>query len=159
PCMPSKPVGIFELQGTADINIPFNGGLGCGVSGTNFTSVPVTIQTWIDNNNCTCPFANEATCGQVTLTDGDGTCTQFGTCAHGGNVTLCIIDGGGHSWAGSGPGQFAGLGNSCNKTIGTFQASQNIWNFFASVMDGTSSPSSGGQPSTSSSGTMPMTLL
>ena len=141
PCNISKPVAVFEIHGTADKNIPFNGGYGCGVSGTNFTSVPVTIQTWIDANACSCPYADQATCGQETLTDGDGTCTQFGTCNSGGNVTLCVIEGGGHTWSGAGAGQIDFPG--CNKTVGTFNASLNMWNFFASTIPTSSATTTG----------------
>lgn len=33
PCKPSRRVPVYMLQGDSDINIPYNGGVGCGVSG------------------------------------------------------------------------------------------------------------------------------
>jgi len=144
PCMPNNSVAIFEIHGTADMNIPFNGGLGCGLTGVNFTSVPATIDHWFSINDCSCPYASGSTCGTVTVQVGDGTCTQYGTCSKGGTTVLCVINGGGHTW----PGVSSQIDYpSCNASVGQFPASQQIWSFFSTQQRGSTGDGSGaGRP-------------
>jgi polyhydroxybutyrate depolymerase len=160
PCTPTNPMPVFEIHGTNDTTIPLNGGFGCGSTAMfNFTAITYTIDVWIGINQCNCPSFAEGesgACGTVVLVDADGTCVQFGTC-QGGNVTFCLIEGGGHGW----PGGFntGGIRDSCDSTCGTFDASLNIWNFFAAVAAQnfadddtvTSSPSTDNDTVTSSS--------
>lgn len=73
-----------------------------GLANVDFTLVPQTINTWAQLNGCPCTYKNMATCGDVVVSIGDGVCTQLGDCSEGGDGTLCVIDGGGHSWPGSG---------------------------------------------------------
>jgi polyhydroxybutyrate depolymerase len=126
-CTPSEPVSVMEIHGTADHNIPFFGGVGCGVSDTNFTSVPTTIDTMAEAEGCACRF-NQSGCTSIYLVEGHGTCVSHGPCKDKSDVILCTMEGGGHTWPGVGP-QTAGLG--CNNTVITdFNTNKHIWAFF-----------------------------
>jgi len=128
-CNPSNPVPVFEIHGTADMDVPWLGGVGCGGFGTNFTSVPYTINTWTNINHCNCQYGDTG-CTSTYLRQGDGICISYGSCS-GVSVILCNITGGGHTWSGGEANQFAGVG--CNNNVGTFPASLQIWNFFSTI--------------------------
>ena len=42
-CAPARAVPMLEVHGTADQNVPFDGGLGCGPSGVSTPSVADTV--------------------------------------------------------------------------------------------------------------------
>ena len=97
-CTPALPVPVLMIHGSNDLNVPIEGGVGCGVSGANFTSIPDTLDTFTARNQCNCTYADRAACGTPYLAIGDGTCTQLGKSPLGAEVVLCMIDGGGHAW-------------------------------------------------------------
>eukprot|EP00457_Paulinella_chromatophora_P010700 gb/GEZN01010812.1/.p1 GENE.gb/GEZN01010812.1/~~gb/GEZN01010812.1/.p1 ORF type:complete len:371 (-),score=9.89 gb/GEZN01010812.1/:98-1090(-) len=130
PCEPTRPVPIMELHGTADINIPFNGGTGCGISGANFSGVPFTVDFWAQVAGCNCTYADTQNnkCGTTYLQENAATCTKLaGACIV--PVVLCMIQDGGHGW----PGGVQGVAiPGCNAKVANFNASMRIWEFFAS---------------------------
>lgn len=110
-CSPARPVAIMHFHGTADNVVTYGGQFGT-------PSVESSIKSWAARNGCS---------GAPTQTyaKGDVTCETYGSCKQGADVTLCKIDGGGHTW----PGGFAvpGLG----KTTKDIDATEAMWSFFA----------------------------
>ena len=155
PCNATRAIPIFKIHGNVDDIVPFYGGIGCGPGGNNFTSVNFTLQTLTSSMGCSCPYSPNSPCGKVVLTDGDGICTQYGTCAQGTTVTMCVIQGGGHAWPDAGSQGFI-VAPQCNFTTGIFQATLHIANFFMSIGNGTTTTSTS---SSSSSGSGLMSWL
>jgi polyhydroxybutyrate depolymerase len=112
-CNPARPVPVFEVHGTSDSIVPYNGG---GISG--FRSVAETVADWADRNGCPAGAPVE------TFAMGDATCEAHRGCGEGSEVSLCTIDGGGHQWPGGDP--FPGGGHTSTDLIAT----DAIWTFF-----------------------------
>lgn len=110
-CKPSRPVPVIHFHGTSDTVVPYGGGLG-------MASVESSLAGWAERNGCT-GSAKE------TFARGDAKCVTWDGCTAGADVTLCTIDGGGHTWPG-GPA-LPGLG----KTSKDLDATDAMWTFFA----------------------------
>jgi polyhydroxybutyrate depolymerase len=83
-CMPSRPIPILMINGTADPLV--------GYTATAFAGgipVPQAFQNWATLDMCTgMPM--------TTLQMGKATCNTYAQCAAGTQVTLCAVDGMGH---------------------------------------------------------------
>ena len=113
-CAPSRPVPVMHFHGTYDTLVPY-GGVDDGQR--KFPSVEATVDGWAQRDGCT----DEAR----TIVDRDDvTCTTRDACAAGAEVTLCTVDGGGHTWPGAIP--FPVLG----KTTQAIRATDAMWEFF-----------------------------
>jgi polyhydroxybutyrate depolymerase len=162
-CNSTTPLSVLEVHGTNDTNIPFAGGLGCGASGTAFTSVPTTLSSWTAQQRCALSYSLSA----PSVSDLDATIYSYGPCAgpvlqagDGSNVSslsnvsvqLVLIAGGGHTWSGAGP---QANGPNCSAAVGDWPASAEIWRFFDAhrqvVAKATAASSSSGSSSGSSS--------
>ena len=135
PCTPPRAVGVMMIHGTGDRNIYWEGGPGCGVSGTNFTSIPVSIDTACAFNGCGCVYADRAQCGTPYYAYGDGECVQHGGAPANASTVLCAIHGGGHKWPQPrDPGEPVPTPpadpDECDKTVGDFPANAAMWQFF-----------------------------
>lgn len=108
-CSPSRPIGVMHFHGTADNVVSYTG---LGLPG-----VEVSLKAWATRNGC-------AATPLQTYAKGDTTCVTYAKCTDAADVTLCTIDGGGHTW----PGGFAvpGLG----KTTQDIKAVDAMWEFF-----------------------------
>jgi polyhydroxybutyrate depolymerase len=113
-CVPTHPIAILHIHGTADRIAPWN-------SGGPVLSVAGTIQRWVEWNGC-------STEPRVTLQKGQVTCVTYRGCAAGAEVSLCRIEGGGHTWPGSPSPTWRSVLGSTNEDI---NASEFIWDFFA----------------------------
>lgn len=124
-CDSARPVPVLSIHGSADENVPFDGGLGCGPSGASYRSVPATLAAWRQRDDC-----GETATSSTTV--GDAACSVFGACAAGGRVESCVIDNGGHQWPGGEPPAIAGVG-AClfGYQSQSFSASVQAWEFFA----------------------------
>jgi polyhydroxybutyrate depolymerase len=124
-CTTTRPVAVMHVHGTADLNVPWAGGLGCGPSGVAFPSVPTSVGNWVSRNGC-----GGAAAGY--LDEGDGHCERRGTCPSGADVVLCAIDGGGHTWPGALPLASPGFPD-CpfGAQSTTFDATRRLFDFFA----------------------------
>lgn len=110
PCTPSRPMPVMHFHGTADAIVSYQGSIGVpGVEGS--------LKDWAKRNGCNLTPTQ-------TYTKGDTKCVTYGQCTAGADVTLCTVDGGGHTW----PGGFAvpGLG----KTTKDINATDAMWDFF-----------------------------
>jgi len=113
-CNPSRPVPLLHIHGTADSFAGYepdkNGGMNKGA------------EFYVSNH------AKRTGCGnttKVTFEKGKVTCKTYQGCKDNVEVTLCTVEGGGHTWPG-GDGWL--LGGTVNKDI---KASEMILDFFA----------------------------
>jgi polyhydroxybutyrate depolymerase len=111
-CNPSRPVPVLHFHGTSDGVVPYGGSAGFG-----FPPVTDTIAGWVSRDQCT-------GMPKETYSKGDVRCETHDTCGGGAEVTLCSVNGGGHTW----PGAISvpGLG----KTTQDIVATDAIWDFF-----------------------------
>jgi polyhydroxybutyrate depolymerase len=90
PCAPSRPVSVFEVHGTADPVVPFNGGTMLGRGGYSDIVAPAAMaQRWRDIDRCPAPV--EQVAGAVHRFTAAG-------CAGGTEVVFVQVDGAGHTW-------------------------------------------------------------
>jgi polyhydroxybutyrate depolymerase len=114
PCNPSRPVPVFEVHGTTDPVVYYDGGSASGAD-----SVPAAIATWESLDKCTDPVA------QTVYMNGAATCTAETMCAGGSAVELCVIQNGGHEWPGGKDdflGNFSSDLDTSNQMIAFFNA-------------------------------------
>ncbi len=125
-CPPKHSISVIAFHGTADPTAPFNGGV------TQLGTAPSAFETigkWAEFEGCaTKPeIANEP-----DVDPNDGTRVQrraYGGCRNNVSVILYVIENGGHAW----PGNPRAPANSRDgKTSQDINASQMIWDFFAS---------------------------
>jgi polyhydroxybutyrate depolymerase len=112
-CTPSRPVPVMHFHGTADPLVPWNGSSVLG-----FISVPDSIAGWVARDHCTGSPVQ-------TYSHGDASCSSYQQCDGGAEVTLCTIDGGGHTWPGGTPVPSLGY------TSTDLSATDAMWTFFA----------------------------
>jgi polyhydroxybutyrate depolymerase len=121
PCAPARPVPVLHLHGLADGCYPFGGGVGSGISGVNFISIPDTIAGWAVRNGC-------GPTTTVTYQQGGATCATHDGCAQGADVTLCTLAGHGHAWPG---GVFYPVAAMCGGIMSSdLVANDALWDFF-----------------------------
>lgn len=112
-CTPPRAVPVLHFHGTSDLLVAYNGG---GLSG--FRSVAASTSGWVERNGC------DAT-PQVTFDREDTQCETWSGCRDGAEVTLCTVDGGGHTWPGG--AQLPAGGH----TTTAISASDAMWDFFS----------------------------
>ena len=149
-CNPSRPVPVIHFHGTEDPCAFYDGG-NCGgcfadilgkLTGMEVeahpwecVSVPDYLEKWSEMNEC----SNEI---EVTYKQGNAECITYNDCKDGADVTLCTIEGMGHTW----PGRDTYSGESCARnpngrfctiwknTVGPLtqdiSANDMIWEFF-----------------------------
>ena len=95
PCTaPRGPVSVIAVHGTADQNVPINGGYGTkGVTHTDHLSVAASLARWKAVDRCADPVVTER--GTVHVEDAQ--------CAGGTEIELIAVNGAGHQWPGSKP--------------------------------------------------------
>lgn len=122
-CKPSEPVPVLVFHGTADQNIPYNGGPPTKGRQVDKGLAPVmkpvsfAISTWVNNNQCSSTPVTAAGCTVKRDT--------YGKCKNNADVVLYTIVGGGHAWPGGNPSEKDG-------DIPTTEISANdiMWEFF-----------------------------
>jgi polyhydroxybutyrate depolymerase len=121
---PKRPVSVLHFHGTRDEFIPFTGGRGAkSIFGTNYRSTEDSIRAWVKANGC-----DETPTIDVLAEGGDGlkvTRRTYGSGRDASEVSLVVIEGGGHTWPGM-KSTAAVLGRS------TLNVSANdlLWEFF-----------------------------
>jgi polyhydroxybutyrate depolymerase len=90
-CPSPDPVSVIHIHGTADRNVPYNGGEGDGSAHIDGPSVPDVIAQWRGADHCADPVVTRRP--PVT--------TSIATCPGGRAVELITIQGAGHQWPGS----------------------------------------------------------
>ncbi|OHV47897.1 polyhydroxybutyrate depolymerase [Pseudofrankia sp. BMG5.36] len=124
-CTPSRPVPLLAIHGTADQNVPYNGGTGAvqeerfpSERGRVDRSVADSVAFWVRRDGC------PAT--PVAQHDGAVTRTTYMPCADGTEVVLDTVDGGGHAWPGGRKGR-----PRADAPAADLDATAAIWDFFA----------------------------
>ena len=118
-CRPARPVAVLAIHGTADRNLPFDGGPGArALAVHDVRSVAAAIDFWRRNNRCADAPATEHNGGVAR--------TRYGGCSDGSDVELIAIDGGGHSWPGG-----ERMARFLDPPSTAIDASAEIWRFFA----------------------------
>lgn len=117
-CRPSQPISVIEFHGTADLHVPYDGGIGPdSLVGVDFTSVQDSVGFWATFNACNSqPQTNSIDNIQHEV---------WAECVDSTAVELYTIIGGGHAW----PGGKSGWPGS-DKSTQTISASQVSWDFF-----------------------------
>lgn len=126
-CQVKRPVAIIHFHGTADQSAKYQGGQ-CGGrlgdDGWECMSVPEYIDAWRKMDGC-------SEDKKVTYQKGAATCMTYGSCPDGVEVTLCTIEGAGHTWPG---GQYDRDGFLWKKFVGPLSddisANETMWEFF-----------------------------
>ncbi len=117
----SRPVPVLEVHGTADPELPFNGGrvpVGNGVTALEPSTISIR-RRWAQLDGCG-PEPATRTVGVVST-------STWAPCQNGYEVKLVAVKGGGHTWFAPGFGPVGGAVN----------ATALIWQFFSSLPRGT----------------------
>jgi polyhydroxybutyrate depolymerase len=127
-CSPSRPVPILMIHGTSDGTVPYNGGAGTGTftKSNTFLSVPQALADWAARNKC----SSGPTTTPVTPLVNDGkTVDKLAYAGCSAPTLLYRVNGGSHSWPGGVDVQL----QDSNAPTQAINASQTIWDFFASL--------------------------
>ncbi|MGH9126980.1 MAG: alpha/beta hydrolase family esterase [Acidimicrobiales bacterium] len=113
-CQPSRPVSILEIHGTADPEVPYQGGQAAAVVGGTFDypSSMALAQRWAQIDGCG---------AKSSTTAGPDTTASWSGCQAGTAVSLVSVDGGGHVWFAPGLGA----------ADGSVDATSLLWHFFS----------------------------
>ena len=120
-CPGPAPTSVIAIHGTADKNIPYDGGEGDGVAHIDGPAVPAVNASWRQADHCPPPAVTTA--GTVT--------TSVATCPAGRTVELVTIAGAGHQWPGGVPSPVAQRLLGTDPPSTALDATQVIWTFFA----------------------------
>lgn len=120
-CPAPAAVSVIAIHGTADHNIPYNGGPGDGFGHIDGPAVPTVIADWRAVDQCSTPSATVA--GTVT--------TSLATCPSGRAVELITIAGAGHQWPGSASKPVIQRLLGLDAPSKALNATDVIWRFFA----------------------------
>jgi polyhydroxybutyrate depolymerase len=122
-CSPSKPVSVIQINGTADQNVPIDGGRGSRtLSGGSHPPPRDGADTMAVADRC----PNDPS----VTNDGDLTTTVWSGCGDGTTIRYVVIAGSPHAWPGSVSTPLSGA------TVGVpyanYDASYEVWAFLAS---------------------------
>lgn len=111
-CAPKRAVPVLQFHGTSDYVVPYAGSISLG-----FPGVEKVVDDWAKRDGCTGAPTE-------TFAKGDVSCKTHASCKDSAEVTLCTVDGGGHTWPGGMPVPSLG------KTSTAISASDALWSFF-----------------------------
>jgi polyhydroxybutyrate depolymerase len=120
-CPAPAPLSVIHIHGTADKNIPYQGGEGDGVAHIDGPPVPSLVARWRGIDHCTAPATKTA--GMIT--------TSTAACPGERTVELITIAGAGHQWPGATPNPLAQRLLGTDPPSTALNATQVIWQFFA----------------------------
>ena len=119
-CKPEQPVSVMIIHGTADENLPYDGGVGRkALASHEVRPVRYAVDTWRSHDHC--PDSPRVT------TIGALTHSTWTPCAEGTAVELYRIAGGGHAWPGG-----ERMSSMLDAPSTAVDATRVIWAFFAS---------------------------
>ncbi len=120
PCEPSQAVSVIDIHGTNDENVPIAGGVGeKAFTGTDYPPLRDSIALWVRADDCRKKPKESRPMKNVRLTD-------YRVCRDGAEVSLYMIEGGGHSWPGG-----ERMAHFLDPPSGAMDATDVIWKFFA----------------------------
>ncbi|MDQ6871986.1 MAG: alpha/beta hydrolase-fold protein [Gemmatimonadota bacterium] len=117
-CTDHRPVPMIAFHGTADPEVPYNGG-SSWVSPRPFPSTPKWAANWARRNKCRSNPVESTVATDVTR-------RAYTNCADNADVLLYTIQGGGHTWPGGTPLPEWFVG----RTTRSIDATSLMWSFF-----------------------------
>ncbi len=121
-CHPSQPVSVLQIHGTADKNIPFDGGRGQGAAGVSFNPPKDAASTLAAADDC-----EKTPTSTVDPKNDDLATTIWAGCRGGAEVQFLAVTGATHAWMGHTTGGSGQTGPPYLK----LDSSQVIWTFLA----------------------------
>jgi len=119
-CRPEHPVSVLIIHGTADENLPYDGGLGRkALASHDVRPVRYALDTWRSRDHCP-DSASLAVSGSLAQ-------SAWAPCAEGTAVEVYRISGGGHAWPGG-----ERMSPLLDAPSTALEATPVIWAFFAS---------------------------
>lgn len=120
PCVPSEPVAVIDIHGTNDENVPVDGGVGDkALTKTAYPPLRESISLWARADRCRKQPIDTRPMRDVRL-------TSYAECRNGTEVSLYLIEGGGHSWPGG-----ERMARFLDPPSQAMDATEVIWQFFA----------------------------
>ena len=120
-CRPSRPVSVLVIHGTADENLPYDGGVGRkALDRHDVRPVSYALETWRARDRC------DAAAKSAGLAKSPAVTHTAWSCADGTVVELYAIEGGGHAWPGG-----ERMSNMLDAPSSALDATRTIWDFFA----------------------------
>ena len=120
-CGDPAPVSVIAIHGTADQNIPYDGGEGDGVAHIDGPAIPAVNASWRQADRCAAP----------TVTTVAAVTTSVAACPAGRTVELITIAGAGHQWPGAVSNSLAQRLLGTDPPSTALNATAVIWHFFA----------------------------
>jgi len=118
-CRPSRPMPVLVIHGSADRNLPIDGGVGAKAFAVHeVRSLASAIDFWRRHDGCS-ESARSAVDGVVRR-------MSYSSCNGGSEVEVVTIEGGGHSWPGGDR-----LARFLDPPSTSLDATDEIWRFFA----------------------------
>ena len=112
---------LIAFHGTADTQVPYEGGTSVMSGDEPWDSVANWIRGWAERNGCDLSPRRTRVANDVER-------VEYGGCASGAGVVLYTVEGGGHTWPGSNPpGWMSGMAGSTTNSV---DATREIWAFF-----------------------------
>jgi polyhydroxybutyrate depolymerase len=126
-CNPNQALPMAYFSGTADPEVPYNGGAMNNPTVTPIVAVDTAVQFWVNNNNCQTsePVVNIP--DNVPEDSSTVELFRYTDCDCDADFYFYKVINGGHTWPGVPIPQFPQLGNT-NEDI---HASYLLWNFFS----------------------------
>jgi len=115
-CPSPHPLSVLAIHGTADRNIPYDGGQGSGFAKIDGPSILDVNQLWRTADSC----------AAATSTSESRVATLTASCPDSRTVELITIEGAGHQWPGSTKGR-----QGADTPYPDLDATRVIWEFFA----------------------------
>ena len=125
-CRPINPVSVFHLHGTADTNMPIDGGKGSGVSNTNFASARNAVDAMATVNGC-----NVSSPTSLITSNPDVAAVSWKSCKSNTEVRFVTVKNATHAWMGH-SGQSAGSASYVGSPYPNLDATRAILSFLLS---------------------------
>lgn len=93
-CRPDRPVSVLHIHGSADTNIPLDGGHGSGISNTDFNSPQASVETLAMLDGC------DPRVDSGDEENPDVAYRIWEPCDEGTTVEMVIVEGANHAWMG-----------------------------------------------------------
>jgi len=117
-CTDRRPVPMIDFHGTADPDVPYNGGRSW-ITSQPFPNVPRWAASWAKRNRCATEPVDSAVAADVVR-------RTYKECADNAPVVLYTVRGGGHTWPGGTPLPEWFVG----RTARSINATSLMWTFF-----------------------------
>ena len=118
PCNPARPVPILHMHSKLDQHVPYQGGVGNGVTGISVPPLDSVFTVWSGKNGCTNP-------NQLSFSNSSYSLTKWLSCSNNSSIHFYLPNDGGHGWPGGLPG-----GPSSDIPSTAINANDLLWDFF-----------------------------